>query len=114
MGVAAFCYAALHTLFYVIDSETLSLIVVQFPLPGYWTGWVAFGIFIPLALTSNQMMVRLLKKKWKMLQRFVYAAAVLTLIHWIFVENNIGPALAHFIPLALLESYRIYKYRTRT
>lgn len=113
LGVAAFCYAALHTVFYVIDSETLSLMIVQFPLTGYWTGWLAFAIFIPLALTSNQMMVRLLKKNWKTIQRFVYPAAVLTLMHWIFVENNIGPALVHFIPLALLESYRIYQHQTR-
>lgn len=114
IGVAAFCYALLHTILYVIDSETLSLMIVQFPLVGYWTGWVAFAILVPLALTSNKTMVRLLKRHWKTVQRFVYPAAVLTLVHWIFVENNIGPALVHFIPLALLESYRIMRYRSQS
>ena len=45
------------------------------------------------------------------MQRWVYAAAVLTLLHWIFVHNDLGPTLVHFIPLALLETYRIWKTR---
>jgi len=82
-------------------------------LLGIWTGWFAFAIFVPVALTSNQTMVRRLKARWKPLQRWVYPAAVLTLVHWIFVENNIGPALVHFIPLAALEIYRVYKISTK-
>ena len=107
--MAAFCYAAIHTLFYVIDMGSLQAVLDEFWLLGIWTGWVAFAIFIPLAFTSNQAMVKKLRAKWKPLQRWVYPAAVLTLVHWIFVHNNLGPALVHFIPLALLETYRIVK-----
>ena len=46
---------------------------------------------------------------WKTLQRWVYVAAIATLLHWIFVHNNFGPALVHFIPLAGLETYRLWK-----
>ena len=46
---------------------------------------------------------------WQPLQRWVYAAAVLTLVHWMFVHNHFGPALVHFVPLALLQAYRIWK-----
>lgn len=112
IGVAAFCYAFVHTIFYLIDNGSLASIVYQVRQFGIWTGWLAFAIFIPLALTSNQTMVVKLRSNWKRLQRLVYIAAVFTLLHWIFVHNNIGPALMHFIPLALLESYRIFRNYT--
>ena len=106
-GVAAFGYAALHTLFYVVDMETLRNILAEFWALGIWTGWAAVAILGALALTSNDAALRWLRLRWKALHRWVYPAAVLTLVHWIFVDNDFGPALAHFIPLALLETYRI-------
>ncbi len=109
LGVAAFGYAALHTLYYVIDLGSMSALVTDFVKLGIWTGWLAFVIFIPLALTSNDWSVRAMGSKWKWLQRFTYAAAVATLAHWIFLEFEFGPALAHFLPLAVLEIYRIWK-----
>lgn len=109
LGVAAFGYAALHTLYYVIDLGSLSAVIADIAKFGIWTGWVAFVIFVPLAMTSNNTSVRRLGRSWKTLQRFVYPAAVATLLHWIFVQNNIGPALVHFVPLAVLEMYRIWK-----
>tara|TARA_R110001599_G_scaffold183562_1_gene376838 strand:+ start:1771 stop:2382 length:612 start_codon:yes stop_codon:yes gene_type:complete len=108
-GVAAFGYAALHTLYYVIDLGSLSAVVADIAKFGIWTGWVAFVIFVPMAVTSNNASIRRLGRSWKMLQRFVYPAAVATLLHWIFIHNNIGPALVHFVPLAALEIYRIWK-----
>ena len=108
-GVAAFGYAALHTLYYLIDLGSLSAVVADITKFGIWTGWVAFVIFVPLALTSNDASVRRLRRSWKSLQRFVYPAAVATLLHWIFVHDNFGPALVHFVPLAGLEIYRIWK-----
>lgn len=108
-GVAAFGYAALHTLYYAIDLGSLSSIVADLTKLGIWTGWVAFVIFVPMALTSNDPSMRRLRRSWKTLQRFVYPAAVATLLHWIFVNDNFGPALVHFVPLAALEIYRIWK-----
>ena len=109
LGVAAFGYAALHTLFYVIDLGSMSALIQDITRFGIWTGWVAFVIFVPLALTSNNASLRRLGRSWKTLQRFVYVAAVATLLHWIFIHNNIGPALVHFVPLAGLEIYRVWK-----
>ena len=110
IGVAAFFYALAHTILYVVDMGTLQAILSELGLLGIWTGWVALIIFIPLAITSNNTMVRVLKSNWKTLQRLVYVAAVLTLVHWVFVHNNTGPALVHFVPLALAEAYRIYHW----
>ena len=107
-GVAAFAYAAVHTLAYIIDMNSLKDMLAEFWALGIWTGWAAFVIFIPLAVTSNDASQRAMRLWWKPLQRWVYPAAVLTLIHWIFVHNELGGALVHFIPLAALEGYRIY------
>lgn len=106
-GVAAFTYAAFHTVLYLIDMGSLQAVLGEFLAFGIWTGWLAFFIFVPMAVTSNDASVRRLGRFWKPLQRFGYLAAVATLLHWMFVHNEFGPALVHFVPLALLETYRI-------
>ena len=109
IGVAAFLYALAHTVLYVVDMETIRNMLAEFLALGIWTGWLAFLIFLPLALTSTDGAVRWLGRRWKLLHRTVYLAAVLTLVHWIFVHNNLVPALVHFVPLALLETYRMVR-----
>ncbi|WP_290775231.1 ferric reductase-like transmembrane domain-containing protein [Hoeflea sp.] len=112
LGVAAFLYAALHLVLYVLDEGALAPMLAEFTELGIWTGWLAFAIFVPLGLTSNAASQRWLLAGWKTLQRFVYPAAVLTLVHWIFVNNNLGQALVNFLPLAGLEAWRIWKINT--
>jgi methionine sulfoxide reductase heme-binding subunit len=111
-GVAEFGYALLHLIFYIIDMETLADMIAEFGALGIWTGWLAMLLFVPLALTSNNAAMRALKSGWKKLQRLVYPTAVLVLVHWIFVHNNLGPALIHFIPLALLIALRAFRSPT--
>ena len=76
---------------------------------------LVFLIFIPLAITSTDGWVRKLGTKWKTLQRFVYAAAVLTLLHWAALHDwgGVAPAMVHFAPLALLEIYRVWHVSRR-
>jgi methionine sulfoxide reductase heme-binding subunit len=114
IGVAAFGYAALHTLFYVVDLNSFSKVVEELLEAGIWTGWIAFLIFVPLAVTSNDWSIRTLRKSWKPLQRWVYPAAVLTLAHWLLVSHDPAAALIHFTPLAALEAYRIWKNNSKT
>lgn len=109
IGVAAFIYAVFHTVLYIVDMGSLRAMLNEFTALGIWTGWLAFFIFIPMALTSNDFFVRKLGRSWKTLHRCVYAAAMATLVHWIFVHNDVGPALARFVPLALLEGCRIWR-----
>lgn len=105
-GVAAFAYAVLHLIFYVIDMGNIDDMLAEILAPGIWTGWAAIGLMLPLALTSNEIAVRALKAGWKRLQRLVYPVAVLTLLHWVWVHNNLGPALVHFVPLMLIIAAR--------
>jgi sulfoxide reductase heme-binding subunit YedZ len=105
-GLAAFGYGMLHLVFYVLDMEALQPILAEFWAPGIWTGWAALLVFIPLAITSNNASMRWLKHRWKHLQRLAYCAALLTLAHWLLIHDGVGGALAHFIPLLLLELLR--------
>lgn len=108
LGVAAFVYAALHLIFYIIDMGNLSQILAEFWALGIWTGWAAMLLFLPLAITSNDASMRALKAGWKRLQRLVYPTAILVLVHWIFIDNDLVPALVHFIPLTLLMAARFF------
>jgi len=108
LGVAAFGYASLHLIFYIIDMGNLDDMIAEFLALGIWTGWAAMLLFVPLAVTSNDASMRALKANWKRLQRLVYPTAALVLVHWIFIHNNLGPALLHFIPLVLVVAARYF------
>ncbi|MGB8813996.1 MAG: ferric reductase-like transmembrane domain-containing protein [Paracoccaceae bacterium] len=114
-GVAAFGYAALHTIVYVVSEGTLAKILGEITKFEIWTGWLAFLIFIPLAATSMDYAQRALGTAWKPLQRWTYAAAVLTLLHWASLHNwgSIAPAAIHFGPLAALSAYRLWYWYLR-
>ena len=110
LGVASFGYAALHTLFYVIDKGSMAGVINEVSRFYIWTGWIAFAIFVPLAVTSTDYYVRIMGPWWKTLQRWTYGAAVLTLLHWAALHNWEHPtsAVVHFLPLTLLEAYRVW------
>ncbi|MDT8857227.1 ferric reductase-like transmembrane domain-containing protein [Paracoccaceae bacterium Fryx2] len=109
-GVAAFAYAAVHTVFYIIDKAALDTVLAQATRFDMATGWLSFVIFLPLAATSMDWAVRKLGPAWKPLQRWTYAAAVLTLLHWASLHDWGHPAaaLVHFAPLAALSLYRLW------
>lgn len=115
LGVASFGYALLHTIFYLLDKASLTTVVDELPRLYIWTGWIAFIIFVPLALTSMDYFVRKMGTWWKWLQRWTFAAAVLTLVHWAALNdwNGAGPALIHFAPLIALEAYRVWYWYLR-
>jgi len=110
LGVASFGYAALHTLFYVIDKGSMAGVINEVSRFYIWTGWIAFVIFVPLAVTSTDYFVRIMGPWWKTLQRWTYGAAILTLLHWAALHNWEHPtsAIVHFLPLTLLEAYRVW------
>jgi sulfoxide reductase heme-binding subunit YedZ len=110
-GVAAFMYAALHTVVYLDRKIGSGLVLQEAAAFSMWTGWLAMAVFVPLAVTSNDASVRWLKRRWKKLHRWIYVAALLTFLHWIFVAFSFVPGLIHFLVLLVLETYRIWKRR---
>lgn len=112
-GVAAFGYAMLHLMFYILDMETAAAMLAELGAPGIWTGWLALAFMVPPALASNDSAMRLLASGWKRVQRLAYPAAVLTLIHWMLVHDGFASALVQAAPLILLETIRIVRNFTR-
>lgn len=115
LGVAAFGYALLHTILYLIDKAALDPVLSDLPKFYIWTGWIAFLILVPLAITSHDWFVRRMGTWWKWLQRWTYAAAILTLAHWAALNDwgGMTSALIHFGPLIALEAYRLWYWYLR-
>ena len=109
LGVAAFGYAALHTVVYLFRKGTFGLVLAEGVEPGLLTGWIALAILVPLAITSNAAAVRRLRGLWKRLHRWVYLAAVLTFVHWVIEAYDPVPGLIHLAVLAALEGFRLWK-----
>ena len=115
-GVAAFAYAVLHLVFYVLDMETVAAMLAEIGAPAIWTGWLALLCMLAPALASSDAAMRALRRNWKRVQRLAYPAAVLTLAHWVLVHDGKVSALVHFAPLILLQAWRLvhFFYRPST
>lgn len=107
LGVASFAYAAGHTAIYLADKADLATIIDQAGGADLLTGWLALALFVPLAITSNDVSVRALKRAWKRLHRLVYPAAVLVFAHWALTAFDPVTAYAHIAILAAIEGVRI-------
>lgn len=99
LGVAAFGYAMLHLVFYIADMGMLSAIVDELTLPAIWTGWLALALMAVPAAISFDRAVRSLGRRWKLLQRLVYAAFVVALVHWLLLDWEWLPGFVHLLPL---------------
>ena len=68
LAVAAFGYGLSQTVLYLHDTGTVGLSGGEISKFYIWTGWLAFFIFVPLAITSTNGWVRRFGLKWKSLQ----------------------------------------------
>jgi sulfoxide reductase heme-binding subunit YedZ len=90
VGVAAFCYAVAHFLFYTLDQSLRIWVVArEIALRYYLTiGFIGLLILLALAVTSTDGMVRRLGgKRWAALHRLVYGAGALAVVHF-FIQSK--------------------------
>lgn len=106
LGLASFAYAAAHLIAYLARQGGARLLE-DLAHAGFWTGWLAFLIFLPLALTSNDLSQRLMRRGWKRLHRLVHPAAILVLVHWSLTAFDPFLARCHLVALALIETWRL-------
>ena len=86
-GLSAFFLSSIHAriTIYQMNIDLLSLNTYYY----YYSGIIAFTIFILLAVTSNKFSIKKLKKNWKLLHSLTYIAMVMLLIHvWSMMESN--------------------------
>jgi sulfoxide reductase heme-binding subunit YedZ len=118
LGVWAFTYALLHlTTYLVFDQLCYSWSTCDFRAtwqdilkrPFIFVGQAAFLILLSLAVTSTSGWVRRLKKNWQRLHRLVYVAAVLAIVHFIWIQkSDIREPLWWGAYLLLLFGLRLY------
>jgi sulfoxide reductase heme-binding subunit YedZ len=107
LGVASFFYAATHLCAYVVRKADLALMLREAAEPGLLTGWIAFALFVPLAITSTDAAQRMLRKAWKRLHWLVYPAAILAAAHWILVAFDPSTAIVHAVAIGALLAVRM-------
>ena len=92
LGLFVFFYATIHLLTYVgldyrFDWEPIINDVLKKKY--IFIGFSAWLLLIPLAATSSQKMIRILKHNWKNLHRLVYVIAIFGSLHYIWLSKTI-------------------------
>jgi methionine sulfoxide reductase heme-binding subunit len=108
IGLAAFLYALFHLGTYVVRQANIHVILYDLPYKEYLMGWIGFATMLVLALTSNGRAVHALGPWWKRLQRLTYVAAAAVFLHWFWIRLDHWLSFLHFLPLILLEAYRLW------
>ena len=92
LGLFVFFYATIHLLTYVgldyrFDWEPIINDVLKKKY--IFIGFSAWLLLIPLAITSSQKMIKLLKNNWKRLHRLIYIIAIFGSLHYIWLSKTI-------------------------
>jgi sulfoxide reductase heme-binding subunit YedZ len=133
-GLFAFFYGTTHFLIYVIADRFAGLDfpdgIVSFTTvrslvasvgediykrPFITIGFLTWLLLVPLALTSTAGMIRRLGgKRWQLLHRLVYVAAITAVVHyWWLVKIDIRPPLRYAIIVGVLLAVRVVRARLR-
>lgn len=119
IGVTAFFFVLAHFLVWtVLDVQSLSRVWEEIVKRPYVTvGMAAFLMLIPLAVTSNNRMVkRLGGASWRNLHKLTYPAAVLGGIHylWLVKGFQLEPIIYLVIIIGLLAVRRNWSRKAAT
>ena len=117
-GLLAFAYALMHFLVYAVLDQGLAfgyLLEDVAERPFITLGFAAFLCLVPLAITSTRGWVRRLGRRWPLLHRLSYVAAVGGVVpFWWGVKSDVRAPLLYAAVLALLLGYRAVQRRTRS
>ena len=111
LGLFTFFYASIHMVSYVgldyrFDFEPLINDVLKKKF--IFIGFSAWLLLIPLAVTSSERMVRLLKQNWKKIHRLIYIIGIFGVLHYIWLSKTIFfKPLIFLILLIILLLFRI-------
>ena len=111
LGLFAFFYGFLHLMtwawldkFFALHEMLHDIAKRKF----ITAGMTAFGLMIPLALTSTRWAIRKLGKRWQILHRLIYFSAAAGVIHYIWlVKADLKKPLEYAFVLGMLLMYRV-------
>lgn len=113
IGLFAFAYLCLHVSTYLVFDHFFDLAAVWDDVAKrrYITvGFAAFLLLVPLAVTSTTGWIRRLGgTRWAQLHRLVYVAAILGVVHflWLVKGNDVREPLTYAAVLAVLLAARV-------
>jgi len=109
LGLYVFFYAFCHFLIWFIADHSFDFAEMLEDIidrPYITFGFSAFVIMLPLAMTSNQLMIRWLGAvRWKSLHKLTYLVAILAVLHFLwlvkidYLEAGIYAVIAAFLLL---------------
>lgn len=115
LGLYVFFYACCHFLIWFIADHSLDfgdMVEDIIDRPFITFGFSALMLLIPLAITSNNTMLRKLGKSWKKLHQLVYLILALGVLHylWLTKADYLEPGIYAFIAgVLLLQRLKIKK-----
>jgi len=111
LGLYAFFYALAHATMFVGVDYGFDLALLQGAIlerPYALVGASAFLILLPLALTSTKGWMKRLGQRWTMLHRGVYLAALLVIVHYVWlVKLDVREPLTYGAIVVLLLALRV-------
>jgi sulfoxide reductase heme-binding subunit YedZ len=113
LGLFTFFYASLHFLTFIWFDHFFDLAEMMRDIlkrPFIAMGFLAFVLLVPLALTSNDLMLRKLGRRWSVLHRLIYPIAILALLHFWWMragKNNFAEPLVMGAVVAVLLALRL-------
>jgi methionine sulfoxide reductase heme-binding subunit len=120
VGVATFVYACVHLLCYAWFDQGFDLTDIWRDIlkrPFIWLGFSAWVLMLPLAATSFNTAIRWLGgRRWQALHRLVYAAALLSVLHFFWMrtgKNDFAEVWVYAAILGVLMAWRVWWWRQR-
>jgi methionine sulfoxide reductase heme-binding subunit len=112
LGLFAFFYVSLHFLTYLGPDQSFDLAGMWkdvYKRPFITVGFAAFVSLIPLAVTSTAGWIRRIGgKRWQMLHRLIYFAAVCGVIHYYWlVKSDVRKPVFYGALVAILLLWRL-------
>ena len=92
LGLFVFFYASIHLLSYVgldyrFDFQPILNDVLKKKF--VFIGFVAWLLLIPLAITSSNKMMKILKHNWKKIHKLIYVIGIFGVLHFIWLSKTI-------------------------
>ena len=111
LGLFVFFYASIHLLSYVgldyrFDFQPIINDVLKKKF--VFIGFAAWLLLIPLAITSSNKMIKILKHNWKKIHRLIYVIGIFGVLHFIWLSKTIFfKPLIFLVILIILLLFRV-------
>ena len=110
-GLFIFFYASVHLMTYVgldyrFDLTSIGDDIIKKKY--IFIGFSAWLLLIPLAVTSNKRMIKILRDKWKKLHRLIYLISLFGAIHYLWlVKRDLTEPLIFLAVILVLLAFRL-------